>query len=185
MSWNQLIQTKSLNAIVGDMKEGHSLKRSLGPISLTAMGVGAIIGTGIFVLVGKDTAINYSLATGGSVTVNTGSFFPTGFYFDLPAILITAIVTCILVRGVTESAFTNAIMVAIKVSVVLFVIVAGISYVNVENWTRDFAPYGYGGITFFGSPMFGGTDKGMMAGAAGVIFAWDYSLCSVDALAAK
>ena len=56
MSWNQLIQTKSLSSIVGDMEEGHSLKRSLGPVSLTAMGVGSIIGTGIFVLVGKAAA---------------------------------------------------------------------------------------------------------------------------------
>ncbi len=80
--------------------------------------------------------------------------------------------TAILVRGVSESAFTNAIMVAIKVAVVLFVIVAGFRYIKVSNWTDNFAPYGYGGITFFGHPILGGTDKGMMAGAAGIIFAY-------------
>src|SRR5207245_7791974 len=31
----------------------HRLRRILGPVSLSALGVGAIIGTGIFVLVGK------------------------------------------------------------------------------------------------------------------------------------
>ena len=33
--------------------EEHGLKRSLGPWALTAMGIGAIIGTGIFVLTGR------------------------------------------------------------------------------------------------------------------------------------
>jgi len=56
MDWNQLFQKKSLNSMVGYMEKGHSLKRTLGPVSLTALGVGAIIGTGIFVLVGKAAA---------------------------------------------------------------------------------------------------------------------------------
>nr|WP_284289157.1 hypothetical protein [Angustibacter aerolatus] len=32
---------------------GHSLKKSVGAVGLTAMGVGAIIGTGIFVVIGE------------------------------------------------------------------------------------------------------------------------------------
>ncbi|HZV77107.1 MAG TPA: amino acid permease [Candidatus Babeliales bacterium] len=36
--------------------ESHGLKRSLGPWALTAMGIGAIIGTGIFVLTGVASA---------------------------------------------------------------------------------------------------------------------------------
>ncbi len=55
-------------------------------------------------------------------------------------------------------------MVAFKVSVVFFVIFFGIRYVNVANWTNDFAPYGYGGMTLFGYPVLGGTDRGMLAG---------------------
>src|SRR5579864_6005196 len=35
---------------------GHGLKRTLGPVSLTAMGIGAIVGTGIFVLTGVGAA---------------------------------------------------------------------------------------------------------------------------------
>jgi APA family basic amino acid/polyamine antiporter len=280
---NQLFRTKSLSRMVADMEGHHGLKRSLGPISLTALGVGAIIGTGIFVLVGKAAAnqagpaimlsfvvagvacvlaalcyaefasmapvagsaynyayatlgelmawiigwdlvleyavasstvahgwskymqvllnqlhfplfgpdgwlhkfsdapfdyngkgeaIQHQLANGHEALVASGSFFATGFYFDLPAIVITALVTAILVRGISESAFANAVMVAIKVAVVLFVIFAGLRYIKVANWTDNFAPYGYGGMTFFGYPMFGGTDKGMLAGAAGIIFAY-------------
>jgi basic amino acid/polyamine antiporter, APA family len=119
-----------------------------------------------------DKAVEATLATQTSVTVQPGDFFYTGSFFDLPAVFITFLVTLILVRGVSESALTNAIMVAIKVSVVLFVIVAGAFYIDPENWTRDFAPFGYGGMTLFGEPIFGGTKNGVMAGAAGVIFAY-------------
>jgi basic amino acid/polyamine antiporter, APA family len=38
--------------------ETHGLKRSMGPLGLTAMGVGAIVGTGIFVLTGHAAAAN-------------------------------------------------------------------------------------------------------------------------------
>ena len=39
-------------------------------------------------------------------------------------------------------------------SVVFFVIVVGAFYVNPENW-KPFAPYGYGGLSFFGKPIWG------------------------------
>ncbi|HET6529184.1 MAG TPA: amino acid permease [Actinoplanes sp.] len=38
-------------------EEGHGLKKAVGPSQLTAMGVGAIIGTGIFVVIGEGAAI--------------------------------------------------------------------------------------------------------------------------------
>ncbi len=122
---------------------------------------------------GKAEATAFALADGTEKMVGSGQFFATGYAFDLLAVLIAFVVTAILVRGVSESAFTNAIMVSIKVAVVLFVIVAGVGYINPSNW-KPFAPYGYGGMTFFGQPLdfFGGTDKGMMAGAAGIIFAY-------------
>ena len=37
-------------------EEGHGLKKAVGATQLTAMGVGAIIGTGIFVLTGRAAA---------------------------------------------------------------------------------------------------------------------------------
>jgi APA family basic amino acid/polyamine antiporter len=62
-----------------------------------------------------------------------------GFAFNLPAILITILVTSILVKGIKEAASTNNLIVILKVAVVLFVIIAGAFYVNVENW-QPFIP---------------------------------------------
>ena len=42
-------------------------------------------------------------------------------------------------------------MVIVKLAVVFFVIVVGAFYVNPANW-QPFAPYGFGGISFFGIP---------------------------------
>ena len=45
---------KSTDALVADTHtEGASLKRSVGALDLTALGVGAVIGTGIFVVIGE------------------------------------------------------------------------------------------------------------------------------------
>ena len=46
-----LFATRSVQDLVASTEEeGHSLQKSIGPLGLTALGVGAIIGTGIFVL---------------------------------------------------------------------------------------------------------------------------------------
>jgi basic amino acid/polyamine antiporter, APA family len=46
--------TKPVDALVGDTKEeGHQLQRAVGALDLTALGLGAIIGTGIFVVIGE------------------------------------------------------------------------------------------------------------------------------------
>lgn len=48
---------KSLRSLMGEAADTrHGLKRTLGPLSLTAMGIGAIIGAGIFVLTGQAAA---------------------------------------------------------------------------------------------------------------------------------
>jgi len=96
---------------------------------------------------------------------------------NLLAILVVSAVTAVLVKGIQESAGFNALMVAIKVSAVLFVIVVGAFYINPENWTRDFAPYGWTGVSVFGIPVLGkpgpeGTPVGMLAGAAIIFFAY-------------
>jgi APA family basic amino acid/polyamine antiporter len=46
--------TETLVAETGE--EGHRLRREVGAFDLTALGVGAIIGTGIFVVVGEGIA---------------------------------------------------------------------------------------------------------------------------------
>lgn len=98
---------------------------------------------------------------------------------NLLAILVVTAVTIVLVKGIQESAGFNAFMVAIKVAAVLFVIIVGAFYINPENWTRDFAPYGWTGVSFFGQPVPGlgklgpeGTPVGVLAGAAIIFFAY-------------
>jgi basic amino acid/polyamine antiporter, APA family len=53
-----LLATKSIKTILYEAHETgvHSLKRALGPSNLIALGIGAIIGTGIFVITGTATA---------------------------------------------------------------------------------------------------------------------------------
>jgi APA family basic amino acid/polyamine antiporter len=105
-----------------------------------------------------------------------GEFFLTGAYFDLPAVVIAVLMTVLLIWGIKESARFNNVMVAVKLSVVLFVIVVGAFYIDSSNWT-PFAPYGYTGVSFFGHTIMGEAGKGgeplgMMAGAAVIFFAY-------------
>jgi APA family basic amino acid/polyamine antiporter len=53
---SNLLRTKSLERLVGDVEKGSHLKRSLSAVDLTLLGIGAIIGTGIFVLTGTAAA---------------------------------------------------------------------------------------------------------------------------------
>ena len=280
---SQLFRTKPLSLLLQEEAGDHRLRRILGPVQLTALGVGAIIGTGIFILTGvaahdrtgpalmlsfvlaglacvfaalcyaefasmvpvAGSAYTYAYATLGellawiigwdlileyavgsatvahgwsahfqefipvfheglswipakipqafrtapinycvNVDVNGGcphtGFVATGSYFDLPAVLITFILTVILVKGIKESASFNAIMVAIKLVIVLMVIAIGgyliLSVYGTTNW-HPFAPYGYTGVSFFGKTIFGGhapggEPLGMFAGAAIIFFAY-------------
>src|SRR5881394_3406539 len=76
--------------------------------------------------------------------------------FNLPALLIVAAVTVILVYGIRESAHTNTTIVMIKVAVVVFVIAFGAFMVNPTHW-HPFMPHGF---------------PGLMSGAAIVFFAF-------------
>src|SRR5512145_572416 len=49
---SQLFATKPLSLLLEEMKGENRLRRILGPVQLSSLGVGAIIGTGIFVLTG-------------------------------------------------------------------------------------------------------------------------------------
>src|SRR2546428_299825 len=262
---NPLFATKSYETLMKEMAGEHRLRRVLGPVALTSLGGGAIIGTGIFVLTGvaahdktgpalmpffvfsgiaclfaalcyaefasmvpvAGSAYTYAYATMGelfawiigwdlileyavaSSTVahgwshyfqalldqfnihlplvvtnapfdydpTSGHLAMTGTWFDLPAIVIAAIITCVLVIGIRESAGFNAFMVIVKLVIVFFVIAVGAFYVNPANW-KPFAPYGLTGIAFFGKTIFGQTGKGgeplgMLAGAAGVFFPYN------------
>jgi APA family basic amino acid/polyamine antiporter len=54
---SNLLKTKSIEQLVSDVEHGgKSLKRSLTALDLTLLGIGAVIGTGIFVLTGTAAA---------------------------------------------------------------------------------------------------------------------------------
>jgi basic amino acid/polyamine antiporter, APA family len=81
--------------------------------------------------------------------VNAPRIFGVEIGFNLPAFIIALVITAILAIGIKESARFNTAIVVVKVSVVLFVIVLGMRYINFANWGHDwhsFAPYGFGGI---------------------------------------
>jgi APA family basic amino acid/polyamine antiporter len=57
---SQLFRVKSIDKLIADADSPeHRLKKTLGPWSLTALGIGAIIGSGIFVLTGTAAAGEY------------------------------------------------------------------------------------------------------------------------------
>ena len=76
--------------------------------------------------------------------------------FDMPAGLITFLVTWLVYIGIKESRKASNIMVLIKIGIILAVIIGGIFFVKPENWT-PFAPNGVGGV---------------MSGVAAVFFAF-------------
>jgi len=54
---NQLLACKSIDKLIRDSEEpAHALKKTLGPWSLTALGIGAVIGSGIFTVIGTAMA---------------------------------------------------------------------------------------------------------------------------------
>src|SRR5687767_15184845 len=50
---SQLFAKKSLKSLLDDMESDNRLKRALGPVTLTSLGIGAVIGAGIFVATGE------------------------------------------------------------------------------------------------------------------------------------
>src|ERR1700761_674186 len=57
-SGSGLFATKSVDQLLEDAKEDHGMKRTLTALDLVMLGIGAIIGTGIFVLTGRAAAAN-------------------------------------------------------------------------------------------------------------------------------
>jgi APA family basic amino acid/polyamine antiporter len=261
---SSLFARKPTSSLLNEIGGAHRLRPILGPLQLTSLGVGAIIGAGIFVVIGlvaKDkagaaiilsfviagfacafaalcyaefasmvpvagSAYTYAYATLGElfawiigwdllleygvgaasvahgwshyftdflrlwgVTLphaitnapfdfdpSTGRFIATGTVIDLPALLITALLTAVLVIGIRMSATFNASMVVVKLAVVFLIIAVGVFYIDPQNW-HPFAPYGYSGISFFGKTIMGqqgagGEPLGAMAGAAIVFYAY-------------
>ncbi|HXC04190.1 MAG TPA: amino acid permease, partial [Bacteroidia bacterium] len=83
---------------------------------------------------------------------------------NLPAVFITVLMSLILIRGIQESAKFNAVIVALKITVVVVFIALGWSYINPANYD-DYIPANTGSFEHFGW-------TGIMTGAAVVFFAF-------------
>lgn len=66
-------------------------------------------------------------------------------FFNLPAFIIVALVTWLAYIGIKESKKSANLMVYFKVAVIIFVIIAGAFFVDVNNWT-PFLPNGFEGV---------------------------------------
>jgi APA family basic amino acid/polyamine antiporter len=76
--------------------------------------------------------------------------------FNVPALVIVAIITVLLVIGIKESARFNNVIVIVKLTVILFFIIFGLFFIKPANWS-PFMPFGWSGV---------------MTGAAIVFFAY-------------
>jgi len=244
---SQLFARKTVDQCVADSQVGGGMKRSLGPVALTALGIGAIIGAGIFAAIGtaisgdsghvgagsaivvsiilagvtsalaaltysefaamipiSGSAYTYAYATLGeliawiigwdlileyavgnvAVAIGWAGYFdsllrglgvemprwmvtdlrtalgdpallaaaphlgPVPIVFNIPAFLIVALVTVVLVIGTKESSWVNTLMVAIKIGIIGLFLFVGLKFVRPEQWhTPSFAPNGIKGIS--------------------------------------
>lgn len=88
---------------------------------------------------GYAVALPTYLSTAPFAFVN-GHIQATGALVNLPAIAIVAAISGLCYVGITQSAFVNSIIVAVKVTVILLFLAFAVSYINVENWTPFIPP---------------------------------------------
>ncbi len=103
----------------------------------------------------------------GNANINVPAWF-IGQHHDFAAALIVLVLTGVICLGMKVSSQVNSVMVAIKLSVVMFVIIAGLFYIKVHNYSPFIPPTGSKGAA-------GGTsapsllqDLGFSPGAFGV-----------------
>ena len=107
---------------------------------------------------GPATPVNTYLA---SAVSGARHLFGLPVIFNLPAFLIVALITVILVIGIRESANSNNAMVVLKIAIILFFCAVGATLIKPINWhnpaTGGFSPNGF---------------KGVSAGAAIIFFSY-------------
>jgi basic amino acid/polyamine antiporter, APA family len=116
------------------------------------------------VAVGWSQYVNDLLQTifGVEIPLSLSQAPEQGGVLNLPAVVLVFLCALLLIRGASESAKVNAVMVAIKIGVLLLFIVLGLQGWSSDN-LADFAPFGFAGIT----------------SAAGIIF---FSYIGLDAV---
>ncbi|MGI8694499.1 MAG: amino acid permease [Geodermatophilaceae bacterium] len=78
-----IFATRDASDLVDDTEKGPQLKRSVSALGLTALGVGAIIGTGIFVVIGEGAAIAGPAVVLSFVLAAVTCFFSALSYAEL------------------------------------------------------------------------------------------------------
>jgi APA family basic amino acid/polyamine antiporter len=172
-----LFRRKDIAELIQGTEGKHALRKSLGAMDLVLLGIGCIIGTGIFVLTGVAAAqyagpgIMLSFVLSGiactfaalayaemaSMIPHAWTAVPAdGGMLNVPAILIVTVITFLLTIGTKESATVNKILVFIKLACVAVFLLLATSHVNPMNW-QPFLPFGLSGVA---------------AGAAIVFFAY-------------
>lgn len=110
------------------------------------------------------------VVNGKETLVSATELFPTDVIVsqgivNFPAVLILLILTMILIKGTSESAGLNAVIVIVKVSIVLLFIALGWSYINPSNYEPFTIPQGTPGHDEFREWGWGG-----VLGGAGIVF---------------
>ena len=93
----------------------------------------------------KDAAISCAQLDAHSAWANAPQIGGLSMVMDLPALLITLIMTTLVFIGIRESKLTANVMTVLKIGIILLVIFLGATYVNPENWS-PFAPNGAAGV---------------------------------------
>ncbi|MBX7056218.1 MAG: amino acid permease [Pyrinomonadaceae bacterium] len=92
-----------------------------------------------------DAAISCGQMDGYLAWLNAPHLGSIPVVCDLPALLITLVITTLVFIGIRESKFASNIMTVLKVGIILLVIFLGLNYVNPANWS-PFAPNGITGV---------------------------------------
>jgi APA family basic amino acid/polyamine antiporter len=93
----------------------------------------------------KDAVVNCSQVDAYSAWLNAPHIGGIPLVADLPALLITVVISALVYIGIRESKFASNIMTVLKIGIILLVIFLGLSYVHPSNWS-PFAPNGVAGV---------------------------------------
>lgn len=93
----------------------------------------------------KDAVVNCGQVDGYLAWLNSPHIGSIPIVADLPALLITTVITTLVFIGIRESKFASNVMTVLKIGIILLVIFLGLNYVNPANWS-PFAPNGIAGV---------------------------------------
>ncbi|MCA1625800.1 MAG: amino acid permease [Acidobacteria bacterium] len=92
-----------------------------------------------------DAAVSCSQIDAYSSWLNAPNVAGIPIVADVPALMITLVITTLVYIGIRESKFASNIMTVLKIGIILLVIFLGANYVNPANWS-PFAPNGIEGV---------------------------------------